>query len=347
MDISALHPEAWARLNALRLRLPHALLITGQRGIGKFDLAWNFAKSVLCEKSGEGFVACEKCLSCGWFSQGNHPDFRHLHPENEEAVDTPPEAEIAEKKKPSRQITIDQVRSLDDFLHVGTHRQGMRIILIHPAEAMNRPTANSLLKTLEEPAPGTLFLLVSSEFARLLPTIRSRCRFFPVVLPETDKSLEYLWELGIENAKKWLTLAGGSPFLAADLSNEEHFLLDALLTELRKGKNFAPLGAAASLDRVVRADKRQIALKRTIEWLQKWLFDLLLSRKGLLPRYFLDYAKEMRQSAALIPVEEIVAFYRKSLEYRIFCEQPLNSRLFLEECFLNYAALFDHKRQNP
>ncbi|MDR1274812.1 MAG: DNA polymerase III subunit delta' [Candidatus Accumulibacter sp.] len=347
MDINTLHSEAWARMNVLRPRLPHALLIAGQRGIGKFDLAWKFAQSILCEKPGEDFLPCGKCLPCGWFLQRNHPDFRLLQPENEEESDAPPETEAAGKKKPSREITVDRVRALDDFLHIGTHRQGMRIVLIHPAEAMNRNAANSLLKALEEPAPETLFLLVSSEFARLLPTIRSRCRFFSVALPKAEQSAEYLRQSGVENAESWLTLAGGSPFLADDLSREGHILLDALLAELRKGEKFAPLAAAASIERIAKADKRQLTLKRSVEWLQKWLLDLLLTREGLLPRYFLDYAKEIRRLAALIPAGKIVAFYRKSLEYRLFCEQPLNTRLFLEECFLNYAALFDGKRQNP
>jgi DNA polymerase-3 subunit delta' len=77
------------------------------------------------------------------------------------------EASDAGKKKPSQQITIDQVRALDDFLHVGTHRHGARLVLLNPAEAMNRPTANALLKSLEEPIANTLFILVTSEPHRL------------------------------------------------------------------------------------------------------------------------------------------------------------------------------------
>ena len=122
------------------------------------------------------------CLACNWFAQGNHPDFRLLQPE---ALAEEGEADDGKesKKKPSQQITIEQIRGLDEFLNVGTHRGGLRVVLVHPTEAMNRNSANALLKTLEEPAPSTLFLMVSNEPNRLLPTIRSRCQAMPVPLP--------------------------------------------------------------------------------------------------------------------------------------------------------------------
>ncbi|MDR2506398.1 MAG: DNA polymerase III subunit delta' [Candidatus Accumulibacter sp.] len=355
-----MHSEAWGRLNSLRSRLPHALLIAGRPGIGKFDLAMYFAQSMLCEQAGDDFAPCGKCLPCGWFLRKNHPDFRLLQPESEKEHDRASASEVASpaddavsdksagKKKPSRQITIDQSRALDDFLHVGAHRRGARIVLVHPAEAMNRATANSLLKSLEEPSEGALFLLVSSEFSRLLPTIRSRCLFVPVALPEAEKCEEWLHRSGVgKDAKNWLALAGGSPFLAAQLLKEEQGLLEALLAELLKKTKFDPLGAAASLERAVKADKRRNALKRAIELMQKWLFDLFLACKGLLPRYFLAHVEVLRHCAAASSAENILAFNRKSLEYRLFCEQPVNSRLFLEEVFLNYAALFVTRRRLP
>jgi DNA polymerase-3 subunit delta' len=150
MNIIDLHPDAWAQLVARRAQLPHALLIAGQAGMGKFDLARHFAAFLLCESPTAATQACGVCAACGWLAQGNHPDFRLLQPEAlaEESTDG---AETSARKKPSQQITIDQVRALDEFLHVGTHRHGARVILINPAEAMNRSTANSLLKSLEEP----------------------------------------------------------------------------------------------------------------------------------------------------------------------------------------------------
>src|SRR5262249_31352913 len=152
--------SVWEKLQARRQRLPHALLITGQRGLGKYALAKEFAAGLLCEDPGTDGRACGRCLACGWVAQGNHPDFRPLQPDA--LAEAENEAEDG-KKKASQQITIEQVRGLDDFFNIGTHRSGLRVILVYPTEAMNRNTANALLKSLEEPSPGTLFLLVSGE----------------------------------------------------------------------------------------------------------------------------------------------------------------------------------------
>jgi DNA polymerase-3 subunit delta' len=340
MNIIELHSDAWAQLGARRAQLPHALLISGQRGIGKFDLARRFAESLLCESPTDSAQACGVCVACGWLAQGNHPDFRLLQPDT--LAEAEPEgAEPGSKKKPSSQITIAQVRALDDFLHVGTHRHGARIILVNPAEAMNRPTANSLLKSLEEPIAGTLFILVSSEPARLLPTIRSRCQSLPVAQPEARRSEAWLLQAGISDAAHWLALAGGSPLLAVELgASGERLLLDALIAEVSRGATLDPLAAAAALDRVIKAEKRPAPLTRMIEWSQKWLFDLTLVSTGLPQRYFLAQSQALQRLAKASEVAKLLAFSRKTIQYRLQCEQPLNSRLFLEEFFMSYAALF-------
>ncbi len=340
MNIIELHSEAWAQLGARRAQLPHALLISGQRGIGKYDLARCFAESLLCENPAADFQACGACAACNWLVQGNHPDFRLLQPDAlaEEGGEA---TESVSKKKPSQQITIDQVRALDDFLHVGTHRQGARVILINPAEAMNRSTANSILKSLEEPIDKTLFILISSESERLLPTIRSRCQSLPVSQPAPALGEEWLRQAGISDAAHWLALAGGSPLLAVELgSSEERVLLDALIAEMSRGTTLDALSAAASLDRVIKAEKRPAPLKRMIEWSQKWLFDLTLASEGLPLRYFFSQSQVLQRLAKTTDTANLLAFNRKTLQYKMQCEQPLNSRLFLEDFFLSYAALF-------
>ncbi len=342
MNMIELHPEFWAGLLARRARLPHALLLSGQRGIGKFALARQFAESLLCEQPGAAQEACGHCAACGWLRQGNHPDFRLLQPEAlaGEAAGSEPDAS-GSKKKPSQQITIDQIRDLDEFLHVGTHRQGARIVLIHPAEAMNRATANAILKSLEEPIPGTLFLLVSSEPERLLPTIRSRCQAMPVPLPSAARAQDWLRQAGVSDAANCLALAGGSPLLAVELgSQEERALLDALTGFLAQGGGLDALAAATALERIIKADRRAAPLKRLVEWSQKWLYDLTLLDRGLPPRYFLTQSRTLARLAETGRTANLLAFNKKTLQYRTQCEQPLNSRLFLEDFFINYALVF-------
>ena len=343
MNIIEMHSDAWKQLRSRKDKLPHALLIAGQRGIGKFALARSFANSLLCEDLSASGSACGSCPACGWLAQGNHPDLRLLQPAALAEGEAVEEAagDDQGKKKASQQITIDQVRALDEFLHVGTHRHGARIVLVHPAEAMNRATANAILKSLEEPIAGTLFILVSSEPHRLLPTVRSRCQALPMRAPASAAAVAWLRDAGVRDGEQWLALAGGSPLLALELSSKgERALLDALIAQLSRGNGLDALAAAALLDKAVKAEKRPAPLKRTLEWAQKWLFDLALASQDLPPRYFVAQAPQLLRLAKTTDARKLLAFNRKAIQYKAQCEQPVNSRLFLEDFFLNYARLF-------
>lgn len=345
MNIIDLHAECWSQLQARRVQLPHSLLLTGLRGLGKFDLARRFSASLLCETPRSNGDACDQCPACGWLRQGNHPDFRLLQPEALAESEGEEGAATGESgKKASQQITIDQVRGLDDFLHVGTHRHGLRVVIVCPAEAMNRSTANALLKTLEEPAAGTLFLLVSNEPERLLPTIRSRCQSVAIPMPSTERSNAWLAAAGITGGERWLALAGGAPLLAAELgSSGERLLIDALLTQLSRGPAIDPLAAASALEKVVKGEKGGTPMKRLMEWAQKWCVDLSLAASGLPIRYFVDQQKQIGGLVARTEPQRLLAFARKALQYKRHSEHPLNSRLFLEDFFMGYAALFERR----
>lgn len=342
MNVIKLHQKVWLSLQGRRDQLPHALLLIGQKGIGKFELTKQFAASLLCESPQPDGLACGRCLACNWYAQGNHPDFRLLQPEALAADGEPEEG----KKKASQQITIDQVRGLDEFLNVGTHRAGLRIIIVNPAEAMNRSTANSLLKTLEEPAPGTLFLLVSNEPLRLLPTIRSRCQVVPVPVPQPAVSEQALRADGLAEPERWLALAGGSPLLALELSaSGQGAWLEGFIKRLACGNNCDPLAMAGELEKLIKESKGKLLLKAIVEVLQKWLVDLNLARNGLPIRYFLPQQATIKGLADMIPAIRLIHFYRDLIKRRQEAEQPLNARLFLEGVFLDYRALFVIDRQ--
>ena len=193
--------------------MPHALLVYGRHGIGKVEFARAIAQSLLCEAP-HHTVACGACDACGWFAQGNHPDFRELLPEimaeDEIDVDVPVDVETKEKKK-SKVITVDQIRRVNDFMTLSTHRDGFRVLLIYPAETLNANAANSLLKTLEEPPPHTLILLVTDQIGRLIATIKSRCQRGMVHAPDEAAALAWLKAQGMANAEAALGQAGGAP----------------------------------------------------------------------------------------------------------------------------------------
>lgn len=337
MNVIELHPAAWATLQQRRERLPHALLLVGQKGLGKFALAQQFAAALLCESPTTNGMACGKCLACNWYAQGNHPDFRLLQPD---ALNDGIEVEEG-KKKPSQQITIDQIRNLDEFFNVGTHRGGLRIVIVNPTEAMNRNTANSLLKTLEEPTPGTLFLMVSSEPMRLLPTIRSRCQAVPIPVPQSDRASKVLGDAGLSEPARWLALAGGSPGLALELSAAgQGAWLDLLANRLATGRKGDPLAIAVELDKAIKDSKGKLILKQIVEAIQKWLVDLTLAKNGLPVRYFLAQQATISSLADMIPAARLIKAYRTAISRRQAAEQPLNARLFLEGLILEYRALF-------
>lgn len=339
MNVIELHKNAWEALQSRRARLPHALLMIGQRGLGKFSLALAFAKGLLCEQPQKDGLACGKCLACNWFEQGNHPDFRLLQPQ---ALVEEAEAEEG-KKKASQQITIDQVRGLDEFLNVGTHRSGLKIIVVNPAEAMNRNTANALLKSLEEPSASTLFLIVSDEPLRLLPTIRSRCQVVPVSIPPATIAASALAADGLENAARWLALSGGSPYLAQELANSgSDGWLDLLTRRLSAAGEMDPIALAGELDKAIKESKGRLALKFVVDTMQKWLVDLTLASNGQPVRYFLPQQAIISGLADMIPSVRIVRAYRLMLTRRREAEQPLNARLFLEGLFMDYRRLVRH-----
>ncbi|MGE0081774.1 MAG: DNA polymerase III subunit delta' [Thiohalomonadaceae bacterium] len=139
-------------------RLPHALLLAGPAGVGKRHLAEALAARLLCEDvHGQG--ACGKCRGCHLFLTGNHPDLLRVY--------------LLEDKK---DLTIAQVREAIAFQELKPQYARHKVIVVAPAERMNENAANALLKTLEEPAEGTLLILVSDRPGSLLPTIRSRCQ---------------------------------------------------------------------------------------------------------------------------------------------------------------------------
>jgi DNA polymerase-3 subunit delta' len=342
MKVTQLHASSWQRLREWRARLPHALLFSGPRGLEKVELAKAFAAGLFCEARRPDGEACGACLPCRWFGQGHHPDFRVLLPkalrpateeENQEARD--------KTKRGGQDITIDQVRELDDFLAVGTHRQGLRIILVYPAENLNRAAANALLKTLEEPPASTLFLLVSSEPMSLLPTLRSRCQNLAIPLPSPALSTRFLDANDVSDAATWLALAGGAPGLARRLAQETGTAWrETLLQALESGQRLEVIATAATLEKTLKTIKGENPLPQLVNWSQKWLIDLNLAAQGLPIRFYLRQRDRITALALASQPLKLARYYRQLLQLRQESEHPLNVRLFLEQFFFSYRALF-------
>ena len=323
----------WLRLQELRKRPPHGLLLKGSKGIGKFDLAMNFALGLLCRQPDEAGFACGECPSCHWFSQGSHPDFCLLQPEAlsqdaEEGDDSRP----ASGKKPSRQISVDQVRGLADFSGMSAHQGGARVVVIHPAEAMNTNAANALLKNLEEPPPGMLFILVSHRPQQLLPTILSRCLSFALPAPDAASVTGWLAEQGVKDPAAAFAASGFAPLQAAQL--DEQLGSEERDKLLRAARQPAALDVFALAEALQKTEQVMV-----VQWLQQWSYDLnAMKLTGRLRYHPGEEAaiKKLVEPVAPLNLARLQGYLQGAKRE---AQHTLNPRLFLESLLLSYRQL--------
>ncbi len=305
-------------------RLPHALLLRGASGIGKTRYAQALAASLLCETPLDNGLACGRCLSCGWVAADTHPDLRQLT----RLVD--------DDGKQANEIKIDQVRALAEFLGVGSHRGGRRLVLIDPADAMNHVTANALLKTLEEPGNGLFFILVANRPDALAATIRSRCQSRLLESPSPGIAADWIkveTSCATGEAQAWLAMAGGSPLQAIRFA--EPAQASAHRTMLEAIARLPDTSSVATADALQPFEGRQ-----WLPLMQRWLLDLARCRMGGSPRYFpAQTARLIELSARTDPQRLADAGRDLAAQYRSV-GHPLNPRLFCEESLAAYLGAF-------
>lgn len=318
--------------------LPHALLLAGPPGIGKRTFAEALAARILCENPGR--FACGDCPSCRWLAGGNHPDFRLVIPEADAQEEEG--GETAEKKKASSQIRIEQIRELEDFVFMGSHRQGRRVILLDPAEAMNAAAANSLLKILEEPPATVYFILVSSRFRRLLPTIRSRCRTLSFRRPE--KAEAEAWLQSTPDALALLPLTGGAPLAALDEAEKGGGKSWKALLATLSAPGGDSLALAGRWESQVKSDGG-MTMEELVGLVQKWVFDLALRKSAGRLRFFEGMEHKIDELIGQASSAGLIRCYNDIIRTRGLASHPLNPRLFLEELAERYLRALAGQRK--
>lgn len=342
----------WSQLMALVERMPHALLLAGPAGLGKREFAEALAARMLCERARGEQGACGECASCRLIATDNHPDWLVVRPEAlDDDADEGDEAasDDGDGKAKSKLIRIAQVRAVTDRLGVGSHQGGYRVVLLYPAEAMNVDAANALLKSLEEPPPKTLFLLITDHPRKLLPTIRSRTRVLSFQQPPIDQSLAWLAAQGVRDAGDALALCAGSPLHARDLASSKDAQIQAqFVDDVSKHALSAPLEVAARWDGWLKGRKKGepglTDLPTLVTWLQRWLADLVLLAQAGEPRVFVGRRAQLGQLAERSDVGTVLRGYNELLKVRALAHHPLNARLFLEDMLIRYARLFRSQR---
>lgn len=185
--------------------LHHALLFEGPRGVGKRLVATRLAMAANCTDERVAERPCGRCRTCRAIEQGTHPDVLLLEPDPERAA---------------RTIPIEAVREVIRQTQYHRYEARRRFVIVDPAEAMQEPAANALLKTLEEPPEGTGFVLVSHNAKALLPTILSRCQRIRFGAVPFDELRAWLVARGVERADEVARLALGCPGKALELAGD-------------------------------------------------------------------------------------------------------------------------------
>jgi DNA polymerase-3 subunit delta' len=304
----------------------HALLLAGARGIGKRELALALMASRLCAAPGADALACGQCESCRWLAAGTHPDFVLIEPETDDE-DGEPKTKPAPKR--SSEIKVDQIRALMPFVALASHREPGKVIVIHPAEAMNAAASNALLKNLEEPPARTVFVLVAHRPALLLPTVRSRCQLVPVTVADTAAAQAWL-AANAQGAEPGmlLSLAGGAPLAAAAIAQNPACSRRAGLLQALSEADADPVRIAELY--------RDLDPALVLSWLQTWTFDLALRRCCGRMRYHRDLEPIAAGVAQSLDPLQATRLHRAFLALQRHVNHPLNARLLLDHMLIAY-----------
>lgn len=296
----------WQQFTALFVSrlMPHAFIVSAQAGLGIEKFALAMGQFVLCAQPHESQV-CGTCKACLLIKAGSHPDLKVVVPEEK-----------------SDQLKVDQVREVNHFLAQTSQQGAWKVVILEPAHAMNPNAANALLKNLEEPAERTLFILVTTQAQKILPTIRSRCRQLFIPPANIELATTWLTNSGVKNAQDLLAYLGNRPLEALDWYTQgRHDLQQKIISAVETFlDNKLAAGALAKHCSSVSATDLIAVLIRWLEGELRRASQQTESRRGL--GLLFRFGDRLRQKRALL---ESTA--------------NINATLVVDEIILDLAAM--------
>jgi DNA polymerase III subunit delta' len=308
------HAAAWNEFEGALAadRLSHAYLIEGPQGLGKLHLAFRIAARVL----GAPWQAADPPVPL------QHPDLTWVTLQEDD------------EGKLRKQIGVQQVRDLCASLAMTSYVGGWKVAVLWPAEQLNANSANALLKTLEEPAPRTLLLLVRSRLDTLPATIASRCQRIRIAPPSPELAASWLEaRTGTGDWKRLLALSGGAPLMALLLAEEGFRQLDEdyandLLGILAQRRE--PLEVAAAWARR--------PLPMTLRWLDVWTSELVrLKAAGTSPVATAERQRALQTALERIPLQRLFRYKDEVRAAMTRSDGVFNVELALESLLVPWA----------
>ena len=312
----------WAHLHSYiqQQRIPQALLITGSKGLGKQQLAKQFAYALLCEQVREDGHGCGVCHSCILLNAQTHPDFMLVQPDEGKTT-----------------IAIDQIRGLISKLNLKPQFEQHRVVILNPADKMNNAAANAFLKCLEEPNERTVLVLVSDKPHKLPATIRSRCQQVVIGQPDKTQVLDWLQTQNIgADAKVLLALAQGAPLLALDYAKQ------GVLAQRNECFGQWQQIAARKIHPIFVAEQwLKLPESALLFWLSSWVIDLIKcayqSRAEHL--YNPDLHATLQNLSQKLAVQDLYNLYDLLLLSRVRLETQINKQSLFEEILIQWSEL--------
>ncbi|MEL0555123.1 MULTISPECIES: DNA polymerase III subunit delta' [Enterobacteriaceae] len=295
----------------------HALLLQALPGMGGDALIYALCRYLMCRQP-EGNKSCGHCHSCQLMQAGTHPDYYTLAPEKGKSA-----------------LGIDAVRDVNEKLYERSRLGGAKVVWIADAAQLTDAAANALLKTLEEPPENTWFFLVSQEPARLLATLRSRCRLYHLMPPAESYGLAWLERevsLPQEALLSALRLSANAPAAALDLLQESHWAArQQLIAAL---ENVLTSGDWLSLLSILNHEQAAVRL----HWLASLLLDAQKRQQGITQVSNPDAWALVNQLARTLPAARLQAIARdvSTCRDRLLNVVGVNRELLLTERLLRW-----------
>ena len=311
-------------------RAAHAYLFVGPERVGKHTLALKLAQALNCEDDER---PCGECNTCRRIAGGIHADVQTVVVE---------EAEDDESVR--KGIHVSQIREIERATALKPFEGLTRVVIIDPAEEMNAAAQNAFLKTLEEPPPQVVFVLVAVDESRLLPTIRSRCRRLELRLPTLADVEAALLERGVEGERARLLarLSRGRIGWALEMADDAS-LLERREESLAQARALGSMGVA---DRLALAERLAGGYRRDPEgllaelgaWRGWWRDVVLVQAEAEDGVANIDHLAELREDAARLRRDGVVAFVRAVGEAGRQLGENAQPRLTLETLLLGAPA---------